>query len=563
MRRTGRIWTLWHFIRIVGVFGRIFLLTAIVPRRLRPNQARSVRSAFERLGATWIKLGQWLSLRFDLLPATYCREFLAIHSEATPLPFDDFRDIFKLEFGRCPEHVFTHIEREPFIATVLHQLHKAQSRDHDDLVVKVQRPGIARIVAADLWIMRRLARVIDFFRWAPNLSMHRLVEDFALSATNEIDYRVPARIIQLASQLSSGDRTEADVTIVPQYSGRRILTTKLIDGILLLDILTALRSGSLHELAEAGLDLEVIARRIHWNMLNQVYREGLFHADVTPTSIMILPDNAIAYVDFGMMGRLPEDVRNSVQFFMSSVFFNRTDRAIDELVRWCTPSDSTDWLRFRDDIAKVIEDYLDGFRSEPGSPPRQATSQFGLNVMTTLWRHRLTVPNDISLYLRALLTTDTIVFELCPEFDLPGAVGRFFARATALDAADALSPLKIYENIVQSVYSASQLVQNVSNLQKAGSALEISLRTLKVRLFEYALWGLLATGAGYAVYTGGTFVTPDSALGLGQGWVAGALFLFALVFFFKMLRQGRRLATMDHTTVTRSDVSLRSRGRVR
>src|SRR5262249_53664606 len=310
-----------------------------------------------------------------------------------------------------------------------------------------------------------------------------------------------------------------------------------------------------------GCDAKEVGKRIYWNMMNQVYRDGLFHADLTPASLMVLPGNAIGYVDFGMMGRFSEDMRQSCYFMFASLSARQVDAAIDELLRWLIPSARTDMSRFRAAVARALDDYLDSFRGPAGGALRRGGANLAIDLMIAARQHRVVIPEDIALYLRALLTTDAIVSELAPGIDLPAEAGRFSARAALIDVRDELTPHVAYESAFEWAEATGRALRELGVLHRAGTSIEISLRTLRLRLFEYGFWAVLVVGLAYVAYTGERFRALGDAIGIGTDWIAGTLMAAAGVLLAMMWRQSRKLMGIERTTLTRSHVL--TRGRVR
>jgi predicted unusual protein kinase regulating ubiquinone biosynthesis (AarF/ABC1/UbiB family) len=432
------------------------------------------------------------------------------------------------------------------------------------LVVKVQRPQIESAAALDLGAMHTLARLIDLLGLCRPASARGLMREFARSLKSEIDYRVPARFIRMRQSSSEGDQTEVNVAVEAELSARRVLSTRLIKGELVAEILDTIHGqerARTDGFASLGCDAKEVGKRIYWNMMNQVYRDGLFHADLTPASLMVLPGNVIGYVDFGMMGRFSEDMRQSCYFMFASLSARQVDAAIDELSRWLIPSARTDMSRFRAAVARALEDYLDSFRGPAGGALRRGGANLAIDLMTAARQHRVMIPEDIALYLRALLTTDAIVSELAPGIDLPAEAGRFSARAALIDVRDELTPHVAYESAFEWAEATGRALRELGVLHRAGTSIEISLRTLRLRLFEYGFWAVLVVGLAYVAYTGERFRALGDAIGIGTDWIAGALMAAAGVLLAMMWRQSRKLMGIERTTLTRSHVL--TRGRVR
>src|SRR5687767_7362498 len=277
---------------IFRTIARLFRLTLLLARyqlfpalRFRSNpqeSARALRIVFEKLGFTFVKLGQGLALRFDLLPADYCQEFLRISNVVAADRYPAIHQIITEDLGRSPDEIFAAFEREPFAVTSSGQIHQATSVDGVRLAVKIQNPAIRKNYVADIRLMRWLARPLDWARIFRAGSVTACVDEFARALFSELDLADAARNATIMSELSKGDEVEINPTIRNEYTANRVLTWEFIYGTSVLQILNAIHQGDreyLRKLRDQQYDLRLIARRIYWSTLNQIYRDGLFHSD--------------------------------------------------------------------------------------------------------------------------------------------------------------------------------------------------------------------------------------------------------------------------------------------
>lgn len=562
----GTFRTIARLFRLTLLLAR-YQLFATAPFRSNPQKsARALRVVFEKMGFAFVKLGQALALRFDLMPADYCREFLPISNEVKADGYATIQRVITEDLGRSPDEIFAAFEREPFAVTSSGQIHQATSKDGVRLAVKIQNVDIRKTYAADIRLMRWLAVPLDWARAFGVNSVAAYVDEFARALFGELDLADAARNATIMSELSRDDGIEINPIVRNEYTANRILTWEFIYGTPVLQILNAIHQGDreyLEKLKEQKYDLHLIARRIHWITLNQIYRDGLFHSDLSPAGILVLPGNRIAYVDFAVVGRFTEEHQDSFRFFMQHLLREEFDEAIDELLRWIETAPSTNIVRFRRDMSAVFEDYLDGFRSPVGSVTWLEARQMVVRMMSVMRLHGLSIPAPVSLYLRALLTRDAIIFELSPAYDPLVDEAQFMVRAARIDVKELFKRREAIGSLAESWGQARELVANLSKLATSGRAIEISIRMLQVRLLQYGIWtALIGTGA-YLGFREEAFTSLNAALGVGRYFIPGTLLFVASIFMFMVLRQGRRLAAIEQSNLIGREVSQRSLGRVR
>src|SRR3954453_11633523 len=323
-------------------FGAPVLILPGADRRSRPVR---LRVAFERLGGAWIKFGQMHALRFDLLPAVYCDELFRLLNRVAPFSYAEVSTIIRRELGDDPDHVFASFEPVSFAAASIGQVHRAVLHSGEAVAVKVQRPGIRETLQADIDLMYATTWLIDRTHLFGGTRSRDVINEFARWTADELDYLIEARQAVLLWQNAQGDRVERIARVHRDYTTSRVLTTEYIAGIPLIDILIARREGNtayLTELAARGHDLDRIVRHLDWNMLNQVYVFGYFHADLHPANLFVLSDDAIGYVDFGIVGQLPDSVRESLTRYSWLLFRGEVESAVRELMRWLAPTPATD-----------------------------------------------------------------------------------------------------------------------------------------------------------------------------------------------------------------------------
>jgi ubiquinone biosynthesis protein len=522
-----------------------------LPLLLRENSPlpSRLRRAVERLGGAWIKLGQVLALRFDLLPAEYCSEFLKLLNEATPIAYKEVRELFREELGGYPEQIFRSFEQAPIAAASIAQVHRATTFSGKRVAVKIQRPSIRRQFAADFVLMRALSYGLQLIDRHGARSAREFIDEFRRWTDEELEFRYEARNGHRMGLFSEGDPVHVDAKVYFEYTTSRILTTEYLNGIPLLDIIRAIHQSDqnyLKALEGRGVDLSIIARNISWNLLNQTFRDGFYHADLHPANLVVLPGNAIGYFDFGIVGRLTEDLRESLQAYVRSLFQGDFDRAVTEVLRWVTPHATTNMERARQDLILTFENYRYGTVDPAGDrKPLQLTSKYIAEMMSVARNNRITISQNLILYFKAAMTADAVVFEIAPNYDVFREVDRFIARSLDMDLREAMAPARIRAAILTVGHRLSDVADEVSTIRGAGQTVHVWLDTLQTRLLFYGFWAVAFGVGSYATYKGGGEEYLPVAFDAVRYWVSGGMLLGLLTFLLLIWRQGRELAASD------------------
>ena len=288
-----------------------------------------------------------------------------------------------------------------------------------------------------------------------------VIDEFAQWTADEVDYLVEARQAVLLHDHAKGDRFEHIARVYRDYTTSRVLTTELIEGIPLIEVMIARRDGDqayLDAFAAAGHDLDKIVRRLDWNMLNQVFVFGFFHADLHPANIFVLPGDAIGYVDFGIVGQLPNRIRQSLTRYSWLLFRGEIEAAVTELMRWLAPTSQTDESAARWRLIRIHQTFLydataDRSRMTSEAPgPIVASrenpySKLAVDILETVRDHRLSMSPNIVGYLKMLVTLGALRHQLAVDYDLPDTVRRFVRRLARQQSLSLLDPRLAMERL--------------------------------------------------------------------------------------------------------------------
>jgi predicted unusual protein kinase regulating ubiquinone biosynthesis (AarF/ABC1/UbiB family) len=519
LRHPGRAW------QVISVFARYFLAPALRRRRGELAAPVRLRLALEELGGAWIKLGQMLAMRFDLLPAPYCDELFKLLNQVKPFPYEQVREIIRRELGDVPEVLFASFTPESFAAASIGQVHRAVLPTGEAVAVKVQRPDVRAVMEADIDLMYATARLVDSTRLFGATRTRDVIDEFARWTADELDYLVEARQAGRLHANADGDRSERNARVYREYTSSQVLTSELIEGVPLIEIMYAKREGNtayLDALAGAGYDLDRVVRHLDWNMLNQVYVHGYFHADPHPANLYVLPGEAIGYVDFGQVGQLSERVRDSLTYYTWLLFRGDVERAVDELMRWLAPTPSTDAAVARRRLVRAHEKFLYSTatgRARSDSNPSLARrpyaeapnpySALAVDIMQIIRDTQLTMSQNLVSYLKMLVTLGTLRHQLAVDYDLTFTVRRYFARMMRRRAFRVLDPRQAFDRLYAGAVRMERAIEFLEFLESQQPAITAGvgslfgirrrMRSLRRRLVNLGAAILVVGGALYFV----------------------------------------------------------------
>ncbi len=378
---------------------------------------QGLRMALEELGPTYIKLGQILSTRPDLIPVEFLRELAKLQDKVPPFSAQDARKIIETELGAAVEDLFADFDDEPLASASIGQVHRATLRTHQEIAVKVQRPGIQKIVEADLEIMLHLATLME--KNIEELAFHRpvnIVNEFARTLEKELDYQLEAANTKRAAFNFASDPYTCVPSIYDEFSTARVLTTAFVDGIKVSDI---------ERLKASGLDCKLITERGADILLRMIFEHGFFQADPHPGNLFVLSGNVICLIDFGMVGAVDRVTRETFVDLLDGLLKKNAQRVAQVMLQL------TDWDE--EPQTRIFELDVADFMARHLYKPLKDISVGGLlhNLLELASRHRLRVPPNIFLMMKSLTTVEGVARMLDPEFDIFTKAGPFIRRVLA------------------------------------------------------------------------------------------------------------------------------------
>jgi ubiquinone biosynthesis protein len=375
-----------------------------------------VRRALEELGSTFVKLGQILSTRVDLFPPEWIAEFEKLQDQAAAVPFDLIRRQIAEDLNADPDIVFNGLDPEPLAAGSIAQVHRGRLHDGTEVVLKVRRPGIRPVVEADLRLLSRLAEIAE--HESPAMARFRpraLVQHFSRSLRRELELDSECRNAERIAALFSDNPDIVVPRVHWEWTNERMNVQDFIAGI---------AGRNLAAVDQAGLDRRLLARRGTQAVMSMVLEEGFFHADPHPGNVFYLPGNRLAFIDFGMVGRLTAARRQQVVDLLYGLARREADGVADLLLDWAgqEPVDA-------DALALDVSAFMDQFH---GMPLEQIHIGRLLGELTAIMReHHITLPPDLALLFKAVISLEGLGRMLDPGFDIVREATPFLRRASA------------------------------------------------------------------------------------------------------------------------------------
>lgn len=395
--------------------GRLLHWQAVEEGRLRMDVPTRLRCTLQDLGPTFVKLGQVLATRVDLLPPAWIDELGKLQNAVPALPWDAVLPQLREDLGAEPEAVFARVEHEPLAAASLAQAHRAWLADGIAVVLKIRRPGIRDTVEADLRLLKHLAVIVE--KNLPELRRYhpqRIVQQFSASLRRELDFAAECRNAERIAHNFAG----RDDIVIPrvywQWTCERLNVQECLEGV---------PGRDLAAVDAMGLDRVQLARTGAGLVLKMVLEDGFFHADPHPGNIFYMPDGAIGVIDFGMVGRVTEQRRFQIVRLLHGLVVHDSAAVAEVLADWTEENNDIDEVRLQESADVFVDQYR-------GVPLKDLRMGAMLGDVTAMLReHGLSLPADLALMIKAFLTLEGMGRQLDPDFDMASEARPYLERA--------------------------------------------------------------------------------------------------------------------------------------
>lgn len=364
--------------------------------------AERVRLFLEELGPTFVKIGQIASTRRDIIPSEFIKELEKLQDKVPHFSFAEVKQIIEQELGESIEEIFTQFHETPLAAASIGQVHGAVVRSGESVAVKIQRPGIRKIIETDLEILQDLALLAEKrVERAARYHLRDIVDEFARSLRAELDYKIEGRNAEKISKQFNNNQFIRIPKIYWDYTTSRVLTIEY------------LRGDKLNELTELkGYNCQVLAERFVFAIMHQILIEGFFHGDPHPGNVLVLPGGVIAFLDFGLVGRLTPELKNHVASLVIALMQRNSAGIIKAITRMGLVPDDVNMVKLRSDVDQLREKYYD-------VPLSQISLGESVNDLFFVARqHKIRMPVDLTLLGKTLLIMEGLAQKLDPNLSI-------------------------------------------------------------------------------------------------------------------------------------------------
>jgi predicted unusual protein kinase regulating ubiquinone biosynthesis (AarF/ABC1/UbiB family) len=414
-------------------------------REATRDGARKFREALEELGTTYIKLGQLLSSRPDLLPDVYIEELSHLVDEVPPVAFADVDATIRADLG---DDVFASVDPEPLATASIAQTHRALLKSGREVVVKVRRPGVVEQVELDLAVLRSTARLLQgHSETAQLLQVEALADELEVHLREELDFVEEAYNTELVAQLVEDYEDIVVPQVIRPYVTERVLVLEWIDGEKVTD-----KHGLAPQVASE------LARQFFSAYVRQVIVEGVYHADPHSGNILLTADGRLALLDFGLLGRLDDDTRRGLSLLLLALAQNRADDVADLIISLSLTSVKSDQSAFVHEVRRK----LPRFHWRPLSGIRAGESLADLQRLAL--QHNIALPTSFALVGKTLAQADSIARVLDPELDPIGLMEEEAIEVMLVEAERRLEPNRFFSYLYTQLDPLTRLPRQIGHV---------------------------------------------------------------------------------------------------
>jgi predicted unusual protein kinase regulating ubiquinone biosynthesis (AarF/ABC1/UbiB family) len=416
----------------------------------------------EQLGPTYIKLGQLLSTRYDILPEAYCDALARLQDSVEPFSFDEVERIVNSEVGLRISKAFSKFESVPIAAASLGQVHRASLPDGRDVAVKVQRPGIRKTVADDLEALEQVADWIDdHTEFGRRHRLRAMLDEFRKSLVRELDYRREAQnLMTLGKNLEKFERIIVP-TPIDDYTSSRVLTMEYVTGI---------KITKLSDVAKLELPGKALADELFRAYLQQILIDGFFHADPHPGNVFVTDDGRVALLDLGQVGYIAPRLQEHLTQLIFAVSEGRSDDVVSYALRVSEKTPDFDEMGFARAVADLVATQQDRTLQQV------EVGKIVLNILEASGRFGLIVAPELSMLGKALLNLDQVGYKLDPDFRPNDAIRESAAEIMRQRMEKSLSPGHVFQNMLEMKDFVERMPGRVNRILDAVANNEVEIR---------------------------------------------------------------------------------------
>lgn len=401
-----------------------------------------IRLMLEQLGPTFVKLGQIASTRSDVIPADIIEALQKLQDHVEPFPYSEVTKLVESELQASISSIFCSFSEQPLGAASIGQVHEAVLKNGDRVVVKIQRPGIQETIETDLEILAEWARISEKnMDWARHYRLRDVVDEMSKALLNELNYLEEARN---AERIKSNNKLP--YVYIPDihwgYTTKRVLTMEYVAGLPL---------SSLVQLDEASFDRKKLAHQLATAIFTQIFEHGFFHADPHPGNVMALPDGRLAFLDFGMVGILPNHLKEHFVSFVIALRNQSSKGVIRAISRMGVVPEDVDHDKLYEDVDELRQKYYQ-------IPLNQVSVGAAIqDLFHVAYSHRIRIPREMTMLCKSMLTMEGVATVLDPEISVLD-VAEPFGKKMFMNR---LNPLELGKQVLEEIPDYIELIREM------------------------------------------------------------------------------------------------------
>ncbi|HXM58708.1 MAG TPA: AarF/UbiB family protein [Candidatus Dormibacteraeota bacterium] len=446
-RPTRRLEPLLLALHAVARSLRLLALAVVFLPRLalrRRDAPALLKRYLQASGGGFVKLGQTLAMRYDLLPEAYCDELLTLLDRMPAAPLSRIERIVEEDLGRPASACFGGLDPTPLGSASIAQVHAGVLVTGERVAVKVARPGIARTLRIDLAYLRLAARLARQFGILRRVDLGAIVAELCQLAWEELDFRREARNLAIFHQrLATDDIDHRAPRVHFDLCGPRVITMELIEGLPMTSLLAAVRHrdhASLERWAQRGIRPRRTARLLLWSILEQTMHHRVFNADPHPANLVVENGGTLAWLDFGMVGWLDEHTWTQQLRMQRAIAAEQVHTAVEALLDSLAPLPARDLSTFELQARGIVRDWINASRDPQATMAEKSTARFLVRLFEAIRSAGISVPADLLRMFRTMIVSDTIVLQLDPGIDWVPELREFAESQTGRRLRTALRP---------------------------------------------------------------------------------------------------------------------------
>ncbi len=427
-------------------FFQKFIPKSSKKRALQHTKWVKMRLVCEELGPTFVKFGQIMSNRPDLIPFDLVFELEKLQNNVPPIPEEQAKDIVELELKDKVENLFAWFDPKPFASASMAQVHKVTLHSGERIVLKIQRPNIREIIFEDIKVMYSIAAILE--KRIPSLKSFDpigLVKNFEESILKELDFINESINVQRFYNNINNDTGKDQFASSP-----KVYQDFTTEKILALEFMSGIKINNIEELEKAGFDVKDVGNRLATTYFKQIFDYGFFHADPHPGNLLVMPNGAICYLDFGMMGSiLPRDIEIFGQLFISII-----KKDVHKIIKVLQKLSSNSAIPNMRDLEFDINEFVE--KNYVRTIHKNEMSTILLELKDIIVAHGLKVPTYFYLFARSLVTIEGVIGKLNPDLQQFEMVRPYLFKSVSRN----YNPLKMGEKVLNSIYELSNYMED-------------------------------------------------------------------------------------------------------